>query len=191
MEIRKQRSFLSDLTPSAKIFLGLLLATMLVTTFFLFSEQNEDDEEIPQDPEEEEEEEEEIEENEDQEEEADESEDESTEYDDKVTVEDQKAGNTVKISELSLSEDRWVVVREDREGELGNILGAKLFSKDDTEGQMELLRETEAEKEYNVILYMVAEREKDRDRRFDTARDMPLIEEEGETESVSFKALPQ
>ncbi|MFP4539770.1 MAG: hypothetical protein ACLFNN_02420 [Candidatus Paceibacterota bacterium] len=188
METNKQRSFLSDLTPTAKIFLGLLLAAMLVTTFFLFSERNEDDEEISQDPEEEERK---VEENEDQEEEADESEDESTEYDDKVTVEDQKAGNTVKISELSLSEDRWVVVREDREGELGNILGAKLFSKDDTEGQMELLRETEAEKEYKVILYMVAEREKDRDRRFDTARDMPLIKEEGETVSVSFKTLPQ
>lgn len=106
---------------------------------------------------------------------------------DVLMVNDQEAGDSVIISNMTLTENRWVVIHEDIEGEPGNILGARLFFKNDTEGEVELLRETEADNMYYAILYMVAERERDQDRRFDIVRDLPLVkEDDGDMITIPF-----
>ncbi|MGM0482485.1 MAG: DUF7282 domain-containing protein [Patescibacteria group bacterium] len=105
---------------------------------------------------------------------------------DNIEIDDQEAGDTVFVSDMDLTESRWVVIHEDKDGELGNILGARLFPESATEGNVDLLRETEEGKSYYAVLYMVAERENDEGRRFDTNRDVPLIKEEGEMKKILF-----
>lgn len=107
-------------------------------------------------------------------------------YEDSITVDDQDAGDSVFITSMSLSESRWVVIHEDSNGELGNILGARLFPKEAEQGEVSLLRGTEKGESYYAVLYLLAEREEDVGRRFDTDRDLPLVKEGGEIKMVLF-----
>ena len=44
-----------------------------------------------------------------------------------VTVNDQAPGRVVQVRSAVLEKTGWVVVRENNDGQVGNILGAKLF----------------------------------------------------------------
>jgi hypothetical protein len=103
------------------------------------------------------------------------------------SIPNQEAGSSVFISELVLNENRWVVIHEDLNGELGSILGAGLFTKEADEGKVDLLRDTEEGKQYQAVLYRLAEREKDKDRIFDSNRDLPLTNDNDELLSTSFE----
>ena len=113
-------------------------------------------------------------------------EEEESEHEDVIEVLDQERGDSVFVSSMNLTDNRWIVIHEDREGELGNILGARLFTEDATEGEVGLLRNTEEGKDYHAVLYMVAEREEEVGRQFDTKRDVPLIKDGGEVKKVIF-----
>lgn len=64
------------------------------------------------------------------------------------------AGMSVAIEKVSLSEDAWIVVREDKEGEMANILGAVWLPKGTvSEASVELLRGTVSGKKYFVVLW--------------------------------------
>ena len=108
---------------------------------------------------------------------------------DMISVSDQDAGDKVIVSEMSLSESRWVVIHEYLDGDLGNILGARLFFEGDIEGEVELLRGTEAGGKYFAVLYMLAERESDRNRQFDRVRDLPLVKEGSQMEKIFFNTF--
>ena len=124
----------------------------------------------------------------DEEDEVEEAEGDAPPHDDHIEVHDQEAGSSVYVSALSLSDPRWVVIHEDQAGEPGNILGARLFSVDQEDGEVSLLRSTESGNTYHAILYMVADRDRDQGRRFDTDRDLPLIEEDGYQVITTFTA---
>ncbi len=64
------------------------------------------------------------------------------------TVPTQDAGTSVAFSGLSVSEPTWLIVYEMLNGTPGRILGANMFFKGDTEGKVELLRETMPGKSY-------------------------------------------
>lgn len=88
------------------------------------------------------------------------------------TVLDQAAGFDVKISSLSVPQPLWVVVYEDANGERGNILGARRVHPTDTNATVKLLRETEPEKTYYVVLH-----KDDGDETFDfKTTDIPFVE---------------
>lgn len=71
-----------------------------------------------------------------------------------VSASDQSAGNSVSISKVTFDAAGWVVVREDANGGMGNILGAAWFPSGVHENvSVDLLRGTEANKNYFVTLY--------------------------------------
>jgi hypothetical protein len=87
-----------------------------------------------------------------------------------VTVIDQNAGMTVAVSKVTLSNAGWVVVREDTGNGMGNILGALWLPAGTKEGaSVELLRTTEAKKNYFVALYT-----DNGDKKFDKTVDLPI-----------------
>ena len=105
-----------------------------------------------------------------------------------LSVSEQESGKSVHVSDIDINENRWVVIHEDLDGELGSILGARLFfNQGETEGDVELLNETEAGKSYRAVLYSLGEREKEKDRVFNTDIDLPLVDENGETVSFYFE----
>lgn len=71
-----------------------------------------------------------------------------------VMVNDQAAGSVVLISQAVSAEPVWVAVREEKDGGLGNILGAaKIPGGTTVSVAVELLRPTSAGRKYFVVLY--------------------------------------
>lgn len=69
-----------------------------------------------------------------------------------VTAADQSAGSKVSVSVTNVSEPIWIAVREEKDGALGNILGAgKVFA--DGDATITLLRSTTAGGTYRVVMY--------------------------------------
>lgn len=71
-----------------------------------------------------------------------------------LVVPEQVAGNQVTLQGLDATEVMWVAVREEKNGILGNILGAsKVFVGNDQRITVELLRPTVSGNSYRVVLY--------------------------------------
>ena len=70
-----------------------------------------------------------------------------------LAVSDQASGETVTVDSVSSPGPVWVAVHEDRNGELGNVLGAKWFSGGAQSGAVKLLRTTSPGSLYYVALY--------------------------------------
>lgn len=70
-----------------------------------------------------------------------------------VQVTNQPAGNSVRVSAVSVKETVWVAVREEKNGGFGNILGAQKVSVESKDVVVELLRPTKATAKYFVVLY--------------------------------------
>ena len=179
MEQEQKKDFLSGITGISRFSVIALIVILLFAVFVIFKNEAE----APTSAE-------------DEEEQLFEEETEETDgetgsvHEDTLKVIDQEAGGSVLVSEMSLTESRWVVIHEDLDGEPGNILGARLFFEGDTEGEVSLLRNTSEGGKYYAILYMVAEREKDQDRRFDIVRDLPLVKEDnGDMVTVPFNTF--
>ncbi len=87
-----------------------------------------------------------------------------------IDVSDQSAGNTVKVSHITLANDGWIVVHEARGGFIANALGAaRKDAGKYSDITISLMRNTEPKKEYWVVLY------KDNgDRIFDLNTDFPV-----------------
>ena len=108
---------------------------------------------------------------------------------DLIIIPDQASGGFVLIEEMNLAESRWVVIHENNEGELGNILGASLFSIDEENGRINLLRETIADNLYHAVLYTVGQREEDQNRIFDITIDQPMTEDGGVIKKTTFETF--
>ena len=93
------------------------------------------------------------------------------------------AGNTVSLAKASLSQDSWIVIREDAGGEFGKAIGAGWFPKGLNEKiSVELLRSTEVGKKYYAVLYTDAG-----DHKF-SSKINKLVTENGEAVSQVFIA---
>ncbi len=104
-----------------------------------------------------------------------------------IVVSDQAAGDAVSLASVTLEASGWVAVREDRDGEPWNILGAKWFSSGTTlNEQVNLLRATTP-----GGVYYVEFRSDDGDRDFDIKKDLPFLDSEGKILRVSFETLPE
>jgi len=105
--------------------------------------------------------------------------------DNSVTVFDQPAGSTVQVLSVSLIQNGWVVIHEDRDGRPGNILGAQRFTAGlhPEGGEVELLRWTEEGETYYAMLH-----DDDIDRSFDLTTDLPLTDENGKVILATFVA---
>lgn len=94
----------------------------------------------------------------------------------------QKAGLSVAIEKAAVTAPTWVVVYESRDGKPGNVLGAGIFTTDQTSGTVELLRGTLAGQ-----TYFVTEQVDNGDRKFSLKED-PLVAIDGQTLWVTFTA---
>lgn len=103
-----------------------------------------------------------------------------------VMVKDQAAGASVSVGSVEADASTWVVVREDKNGVLGNILGAtRIDAGNSSNVAVSLLRSTVAGQTYQVVLF-----KDDGDRKFDHKIDVPLTSG-GILIAQSFKALAQ
>lgn len=71
-----------------------------------------------------------------------------------LAVADQSAGSVVTVSKVTFSAAGWIVVREDTGSGMGSILGAQWLPAGTHENvTVDLLRKTEAKKNYFVVLH--------------------------------------
>ncbi|MCK5096033.1 MAG: hypothetical protein KAR24_01620 [Candidatus Pacebacteria bacterium] len=97
-----------------------------------------------------------------------------------ISVIDQEAGNIVHVSQAVLENEAWVAIREDRDGQLGNILGAYRYPAGTNSGSVELLRGTEKGNIYYAVIYI-----DDGDKDFDFKKDT-IVEENGKVLAAKF-----
>ena len=105
----------------------------------------------------------------------------SVEY---IVVEDQLAGERVLINEISISVSSWAVVHEDVGGVPGNALGAQRFDKGLHSGTIDLLRSTNFNQNYYVLLYR-----DDGDRKFDLEKDSLVIGDDNNPIGDTFQVI--
>ncbi len=102
-----------------------------------------------------------------------------------VSVNNQPAGFRVVVGEFVLSQDGWLVVKEDINGVPGNILGAQRYNAGVyNSGIVELLRNTEEGEVYYVSIFS-----DDGDRKFDLSLDSEVLDKKGEPILASFDAI--
>ena len=102
-----------------------------------------------------------------------------------ITIGDQPAGMRVVFDSASFSTSVWVAVREDIDGELGSILGARRFDAGTyTDAEIELLRNTLEESKYHVVMY-----KDDGDREFDHKKDTLITRLDGTPVTYEFSAI--
>ncbi len=101
-----------------------------------------------------------------------------------VTVEDQFAASTATVASAETDSSVWVVVREDKNGIIGNILGAaRVGMGTHSNVSVPLLRPTVAGQTYRVVLFR-----DNGDGTFDYKIDTPLTAN-GTVISSAFRAL--
>lgn len=94
----------------------------------------------------------------------------------------QKAGYSVAVSSVVVSQPTWVVVYESHDGKPGNVLGAGLFSAAQSSGTVELLRATALGQ-----TYFVTKQTDNGDRKF-SLKDDTIVTVNGQPAWVTFTA---
>lgn len=95
--------------------------------------------------------------------------------DSRITVDDQIAGTAVHIRSARVDEPTWIAIREDRNGALGNILGAQWLPEGTHENfDVELLRGIIPDGVYYAVLYR-----DDGDKEFNFKKDMLISSQDG------------
>ncbi len=101
-----------------------------------------------------------------------------------ITAQDQAEGSMVTIAEVKLTVSGWVVVREELNGQMGNVLGAQRFDAGSyAGGQVELARGMVAGARYYALVYA-----DDGDRMFDHKLDQAYLQN-GALVMSAFKAF--
>lgn len=99
-----------------------------------------------------------------------------------VVVSPQTAGLTVAISNVVVQVPTWVVIYENYNGQLGNVLGAALFTKDRSSGVVDLLRGTLPGQNY-----FAGEARDDGDHMFSMVNDPAIRDANGDPITLTFK----
>ena len=99
-----------------------------------------------------------------------------------LEIEEQRAGDLMKIKSLTFAEDGWLVVYTNENDQPKNILSAYRFSKGSVEyWDMSLIKNLEANTKYHAVVF-----NEDGDRKFDYTKDQRVLDEDGQIMSVSF-----
>jgi hypothetical protein len=101
-----------------------------------------------------------------------------------IVVKDQPAGLRVVIDSVTLEGSGWVAIHEDRDGELGNILGAQRFDAGTYKGLVDLLRNTVEGGVYYAVIYS-----DDGDNLFDHKKDSLVTGKDGNVVKSTFNAI--
>lgn len=99
-----------------------------------------------------------------------------------IKVMGQKAGTEVMVN-VTLDAAGWVAIHEDREGSLGNVLGARWVAAGTQDATVMLLRATTAGKTYHAVLY-----NDDGDRQFEYGIDARLLDGSKQPVQAQFTA---
>lgn len=100
-----------------------------------------------------------------------------------ISVKNQISGNQVVLESVSFESDGWVAIHEERDGELGNTLGAGWFPAGTNSGTIDLLRGTVAGGTYYAVLHG-----DDGDKQYNYKIDKPLTDDSGSMLMVKFSA---
>ena len=98
-----------------------------------------------------------------------------------IAAHNQPAGDAVSINSINSEQGAWVAVHEDEGGKPGRILGAQFFLAGNHSGIVDLLRATAENKIYYAMLHR-----DDGDHVFDTAKDLPIKDEDGNPVMAKF-----
>jgi len=98
-----------------------------------------------------------------------------------LTVNDQFPGNIIYVSEVTLPQPGWVVIRRDNNGTLGDIIGVGYFDTSVHVGEVDLAQATNDGEHYVGVLYT-----DNGDYRFTTTADKPLLGADGNPIMSSF-----
>ena len=100
-----------------------------------------------------------------------------------IAVNNQPAGSSVLVQMAVFAEPGWVAIHEERDGGLGNTLGAGWFPAGQNSGTIELLRGTVPGGTYYAVLH-----KDDGDRQYNYKIDAPLTDPEGNALMMKFVA---
>ena len=102
-----------------------------------------------------------------------------------LQVRNQPPGDSVLIDAVILAQNGWVVIHEDRDGQPGNILGARRLGEGSHTGeQVALLRGT-----IGGLIYYAMLHNEDGDGVFDHTKDLPLRNESDEIIMAQFETI--
>lgn len=87
----------------------------------------------------------------------------------RIRVTNQKAGKSVYVAAVALSQPGWVAIREEKDGTAGSILGAVWSEAGEHDITVPLLRRTQSGERYHVYLFR-----DDGDSTFDWREDAPI-----------------
>lgn len=99
-----------------------------------------------------------------------------------VSVADQKAGGIVYASQLVFEKESWLAIREQVDGQIGNILGAQRYPAGTHTGVVKLLRDTNPGRTYYAVIFI-----DDGDGKFDFKKDAKLTDTQGSVVTTIFK----
>lgn len=100
-----------------------------------------------------------------------------------IEADNQTPGNSVEVNMITLSVPGWAAIHEDKNGTLGNVLGAGRFDPGIHLGEIQLLRGTVSGGTYHAVLY-----QDDGDKMFDMSKDAPIKNAEGKIIESIFRA---
>ncbi len=101
----------------------------------------------------------------------------------RIIVSDQYPGNVVYISSVQLANSGWVEIHKDNAGTPGAIIGSAWFDKGVNPGKVTLTEKTVDGSTYYAMLHS-----DDGDKKFDSAKDLPLKDSKGNVIMKLFKA---
>ncbi len=101
-----------------------------------------------------------------------------------IVVTDQFPGNIVYLSSVELSNPGFVVVKNDKTGTPGDILGSQYFNKGINPGKVTLTKSTTEGALYYAVIYA----DTDGNKIFDATKDMPVKDSAGNVIMKTFRA---
>lgn len=102
----------------------------------------------------------------------------------RVVVTDQFPGNIVYLSSVQLSNPGFVVIKKDKAGTPGDIIGSQYFDKGINPGKVTLKSSTTEGSLYYAVIYA----DTDGNKIFDSAKDMPVKDASGNDIMKTFRA---
>jgi hypothetical protein len=99
----------------------------------------------------------------------------------RLTVNDQFPGQIIFISDVTLPNGGWVVIRKDDAGAVGDLVAAGYFAPDIHVGEVDLATATREGERYYAVLY-----DDNGDGRFSLGGDKPILGADGQVLQVIF-----
>ena len=102
-----------------------------------------------------------------------------------LQVDDQVPGDVVYMTSVLVDSGSWVAIHRDRNGALGEVLGAGYFDDRVSTGAVDLSASTLAGGTYHAVLY----HDVGNDQRFNRASEVPWLNQAGQTVISTFQVM--